>query len=171
MVYRTKTYIAADWDNDHDAVQKLHDWNDSDYWNLHFNDAHDLTQSRDSSLYCTIKKSLKTRMNASKTFVLIVGTKTSTVTKGGCQYCGRYSSYSGKCNQGYSVDYRSYIKYECDIAVDANIKIVVLYKASWVDKEKCPSALKDKGTHIPMWKKGSDGKYYWNYQAIKNALG
>ena len=50
MVYRTRTYIAADWDGDRDAVDQLHKWNDSNYWGLSFTDAHDLQQSRDSSL-------------------------------------------------------------------------------------------------------------------------
>lgn len=71
--YRTRTYIAGDWDNDKDAVDQLHKWNDSNYWNLSFTDAHDLTSSRDSSLNCTIKASLKTRMDASKhSFLLLV---------------------------------------------------------------------------------------------------
>ena len=73
VTYRTRTYIAGDWDHDKDAVDQLHKWNDSKYWSLSFTDAHDLTSSRDSSLNCTIKSSLKTRMDASKTFVLIVG--------------------------------------------------------------------------------------------------
>lgn len=34
--YRTRTYIAGDWDNDKDAVDQLHKWNDSNYWNLSF---------------------------------------------------------------------------------------------------------------------------------------
>ena len=55
MVYRTRTYIAADWDGDRDAVDQLHKWNDSDYWGLSFTDAHNLQQSRDSSLPCSIK--------------------------------------------------------------------------------------------------------------------
>lgn len=59
MVYRTRTYIAADWDGDRDAVEQLHKWNDSNYWGLSFPDAHDLQQSRDSSLPCSIKSSLK----------------------------------------------------------------------------------------------------------------
>lgn len=42
MVYRTRTYIAADWDGDRDAVEQLHKWNDSNYWGLSFPDAHDL---------------------------------------------------------------------------------------------------------------------------------
>lgn len=51
--YRTRTYIAGDWDNDKDAVDQLHTWNDSNYWSLSFTDAHDLTSSRDSSLGST----------------------------------------------------------------------------------------------------------------------
>lgn len=115
--YRTRTYIAGDWDNDKDAVDQLHKWNDSNYWSLSFTDAHDLTSSRDSSLNCTIKSSLKTRMDASKTFVLIVGDHTASVTAGGCQLCGSYNSYTKHCAKGYSVDYRSFIKFECDKAI------------------------------------------------------
>ena len=94
MAYRTKTYIAADFDHDKDAVDQLHKWNDSKYWSLNFQDAHDLQTSSDNSLYCSIKSSLKMRMDASKTFVLIVGNETDSITKGGCQYCGSYNSYN-----------------------------------------------------------------------------
>ena len=71
MAYRTKTYIAGDWTGDKDAIDKLYQWNTSKYWSLSFTDAHDLTKAKDSSLNCTIKRSLKVRMDASKTFVLI----------------------------------------------------------------------------------------------------
>ena len=73
MNYRTRTYIAADWDGDNDAVKQLHYWNDNKYYSLSFTDAHDLQQSRDSSLNCSIKRSLAIRLDVSKTFVLIVG--------------------------------------------------------------------------------------------------
>lgn len=56
MACRTRTYIAADWDSDKDAVEQLHRWNDSNYWSLSFIDAHALTDARDSSLPCSIKK-------------------------------------------------------------------------------------------------------------------
>lgn len=92
MVYRTKTYIAGDWSGDGNAINKLYQWNSSKRWSLSFTNAHDLTQARDSSLNCTIKRSLKTRMDASKTFVLIVGDKTNSLTAGGCQHCGSYNS-------------------------------------------------------------------------------
>ena len=32
MGYRTKTYIAADWDGDKEAIDKLHEWNKSNYY-------------------------------------------------------------------------------------------------------------------------------------------
>jgi len=59
MQRRTKTYIAGDWDNDIDAINQLHKWNLGDKWSLHFVDVHSLTQSYDTSLYCSIKDSLR----------------------------------------------------------------------------------------------------------------
>lgn len=168
-VYRTRTYIAADFDHDKDAVDQLHKWNDSKYWSLSFTDAHDLQTSNDSSLYCSIKSSLKLRMDGSKTFVLIVGNHTSTVSKGGCQYCSSYNSHTYACGKGYSVDYRSYIKYECDKAVEAGIKIIVLYNNTVINKSKCPEAVRNKGIHTTMVYY-ENGKYYWDYQSVKKAF-
>lgn len=34
-IYRTRTYIAGDWDNDKDAVDQLHKWNDSNLGAFH----------------------------------------------------------------------------------------------------------------------------------------
>ena len=64
--YRTCTYIAGDWTGDSSAIEELHKWNESDHWGLSFTDVHSLTQSRDSSQNCSIKSSLRTRMNYSK---------------------------------------------------------------------------------------------------------
>ena len=50
MYYRTRTYIAGDWDHDKDAVDALHRWNDSSRYGLSFSDAHELKQARDTSL-------------------------------------------------------------------------------------------------------------------------
>ncbi len=169
MVYRTKTYIAGDWDGDKDAIDQLHKWNDSYFWSLSFTDAHDLTQARDGSLNCSIKSSLATRLDASKTFVLIVGSTTKTVKSGSCQYCGSYNRWTGSCARGYSVDLRSYVEYECEKASRDRLKIVALYNAASVDKSKCPDAVKNIDTHVAM-RYLKDGKYYWDYQAVKNAL-
>ena len=172
MAYRTKTYIAADWDGDKDAVGQLYKWKNSNYWGLDFHDAHDLTQARDSSLNCSIKSSLATRLDASKTFVLIVGSNTKTVRSGSCQYCNSYNSWTRSCAKGYSVDYRSYIEYECNKAVRDGLKIVVLYNAASIDKSNCPDVLKYVGTHEKMKKWNSTTRSYeWDYQAVKTALG
>lgn len=169
MAYRTKTYIAADWDGDHDAVEQLHKWNDGEYWSLSFTDAHDITQSNDSSLNCSIKKSLATRMDVSKTFVLIVGDNTTSLRSGSCSYCGSYNSYTHSCSRGYQTSLKSYIEYECDKAVRDGLKIVVLYNSASVRKSKCPEVLRDKGTHAAMCK-WENGRLYWDYQTVKYAL-
>lgn len=169
-MYRTRTYIAADWSGDYDAVEQLHKWNNSKHWSLSFTDAHDLMQARDNSLNCSIKSSLNKRLDASKTFVLIVGNNTTTVRSGSCQYCGSYNSYTHLCGRGYSVDYRSYVEYECEKAVRDGLKIVVLYNAATVNKSKCPDAVKNVGTHTAMCYY-ENGQYYWDYQAVKNAIG
>ncbi len=170
MAYRTRTYIAADWDHDKNAVDQLYKWNDSKHWGLSFPDAHELHQSRDSSLPCSIKKSLKDRMDRSKQFVLVVGQKTDDLTKGGCQHCRSYNSYTQSCARGHSVDYRSFIAYECDKAVDAGIDIVVLYNGTRVARSLCPESVRYEGRHAAMIK-NDGGRLVWDYRAVKDALG
>lgn len=176
--YRTCTYIAGDWDGDKNAVDILHHWNESNHWGLSFKDVHDLTQSRDSSLNCSIKNSLRARMNYSKTFVLIVGEHTNTVMSGACFLCSEYGNANNLsreyCNRGHWIDNRSYVKTECDMALndynDGKIKILVLYNNTKVDRDKCPQAIRWVGSHVAMIYKGSDNKYYWNYDAVKQAF-
>lgn len=169
MVYRTKTYIAGDWTGDEDAIEQLHKWNSSDHWSLSFTDAHDFVQARDKSFNCNIKKSLKQRLDMSKTFVLVVGDKTNSVTAGACRYCPRYSGITGSCHQGISVDHSSFIEYECDKAVDADMKIVVLYNSIVALRDKCPAAVRYRGTHVAM-KKWTYGGWQWDYNAVKKAI-
>jgi len=169
MAYRTKTYIAGDWTGDKDLIDKLYEWNDNCKLNLHFVDAHELTQARDTSLSCSIKKSLSERLDASKTFVLVVGSGTLNLRKGGCQYCNSYDSYHISCHRGGLVDFRSFINYECEKAVRDNLRIVVIYNYATVDKSKCPEAVKYRGVHINGYFY-KNGKWYWNYQDIKNAI-
>lgn len=54
VYYRTRTYIAGDWDHDKDAVEALYWWNESSRYGLSFSDAHELKQARDTSLNCSI---------------------------------------------------------------------------------------------------------------------
>lgn len=146
---RTRTYIAADWSGDYDAVEQLHKWNSSRYWSLSFTDAHDLIQARDNSLNCSIKASLSKKLDASKTFILIVGNSTKTVRSGSCQYCKNYKTYTYTCARGYSVDYRSYIEYECEKAVRDGLRIIVLYNAATVNKTKCRILLRILESMLP----------------------
>lgn len=170
MLYRTRTYLAGDWTGDSDLIEQLMKWNESDYWSLSFSDAHELTQARDTSLPCSIKKSLAERLNGSKTFVLIVGSNTDNLTKGSCQYCNSYNSYTRSCARLGMIDYRSFIEFECEKAARDNLKIVVLYNFETVIKSRCPEVLRYIGVHIPAYYKGADGKYYWNYNTIKDAI-
>lgn len=152
-VYRTKTYLAGDWTGDSPAIRQIIKWNESSHWSLHYRDVHELTQCRDSTFNCNIKRSLKARMDISKTFVMVVGEHTKFLRSGSCNLCERsQKDYWGGsyCEASYSYDSRSYINYECDIAVAAGIKIVVLYNSSVVEKNKCPLALRNIGTHKEM---------------------
>lgn len=169
MAIRTRTYIAADFDHDKDAVDILYKWKKDGRLDFDFNDAHELTHAQDSSLPCSIKSSLKARMDISKTFVLIVGNHTNSITKGSCQYCTSYNSWTEACARDHFVDYRSYIEYECDKAVEAGISIIVLYKSTVVDRSKCPEAVRFKGLHVAM-EYNSAGYLYWNYDAVKEAF-
>lgn len=168
-MYRTYTYLAGDWDGDSELIEKLYEWNDSKYWGLTFKDAHDLTKARDSSLNCNIKRSLKTRLDASKTFVLVVGDHTKSITAGSCQWCDSYNSWSKYCARGYSVDYRSFIDYECEIAKRDIDKIIVIYNSSTVDRNKCPEVLRYSGEHIPAYYYVGNN-CYWNYTKIKECI-
>lgn len=169
MTYRTKTYIAGDWTGDQNLISQLYNWNDRDDLRLSFTDAHELTQARDTSLPCSIKHSLAERLDASKTFVLIVGKDTDKLTKGSCRYCSSYDSYHASCHRGHYVDYRSFIRYECEKAKKDGIRIVVLYNYADVDRSKCPDILRYEGTHInAYYYQGS--KAYWNYRKIRDAL-
>lgn len=179
---RTRTYIAGDWTGDSDAIEQLYKWNDGDKWNFHFVDAHSNFNCYDSSMPCTIKSNLATRMNKSKVYVLIVGNGTKTTRKGSCFYqdCGnkKYNYYWRRyeCSViGKSYDTTSFIDYECKMAYEAwkrnEMKIVVLYNAASVNKDKCPDILRNIGTHKEMksynlvW-----GKYTFDYEKVRKAI-
>lgn len=176
LVNRTKTFISGDWTGDQDLISKLKEWNQNNNLGLNFVDVHELTQSYDTSNPCSIKASLRQRLNVSKTFVLIAGRNTLSLTKGACRYCGSYRTWSTYCANGKPFDNRSYIEYECEMALkDYNAgelkKIVVIYNGLInPDSSRCPEVLKGVGTHIGSDFIGTDGKRYWDYQAIKKAI-
>lgn len=169
MAYRTKTYIAGDWTGDSNLIEGLRRWNASSQWDLSYSDAHELTQARDTSLPCSIKRSLRERLDESKTFVLIVGNHTKDLTKGGCKHCGSYSVHGG-CHRYHSVDHRSFIEYECEYATEHGLKIVVLYNGCSVMRDRCPEVLRNRGTHLAAVFKGADDKPFWDVEGIAEAL-
>ena len=174
MYYRTRTYLAGDWDGDRDMIDQIMEWKRNGYFSLDFTSAHDLMQARDTSLHCSIKRSLSERMGASKKFILIVGEHTNTVTKGGCQDCDSYSSYYKRCYGSGVVDYRSFVKYECEKAArdykDGVMDIVVIYNSLSVYREKCPEAVRNIGTHVAGRSINAYELSKPDYQIIKNAI-
>ena len=175
-VNRTKTFISGDWTGDRNIIDKLKEWNNNEKFGLSFVDVHEVTQSCDSSLSCSIKRSLRQRLKISKTFVLIVGENTKTLTKGSCRYCNLYLPGSANCLNRGNIDNRSFIQFECEMALKDYIdnelkKIVVIYNGRLTpDKSLCPDIIKGYGTHIGSDRIGEDGKRYWNYSVIKEAI-
>lgn len=165
MTLRTKAYIAGD----SDLIQRIYGWNEGSSWSLSFSDAHELAQSRDTSLPCSIKRSRKERLDASCTFVLIVGGKTSSLTAGGCRNRRSYSVY-GHCHRSGSIDHRGFIDYECEYAEKNRLRVVVIYSSCKVDREKCPSSVRYVGTHIPAQYGGGSGRCYWDIDGISRAI-
>lgn len=78
-----------------------------------------------------------------------------------------YNSHTYSCARGYSTDYRSFIEFECEKAVRDNLKIVVIYNSSYVDRSKCPEKIRYMGTHIAAKKPYT---YSWDYDSIKMAI-
>ena len=179
MYYRTKTYLAGDWDGDRDAIDKIHEWNGSDYYYLFdFVDVHEFVQARDDSLPCTIKSSLAERMRMCKNFILIVGDHTKNLTKGDCRFCRRYANYGGyyeNCYSGMRIDHRSFVAYECSLAARESLKVIVLYNSASVDKRMCPEAVQNMGYHVAM-KKWSYNPYLgryeekWDYPSVRDVF-
>lgn len=167
MTYRTRTYIAADWEHDKDAVDILYEWNKSNYWGLSFGDAHELSKSRsDDTNNCNIKKNCSQNLDCSKAFILITGKDTKSLRAGYCMYCKRY----GYCSDTYKTN-KSYVEFECDYAIRYDLPIIVLYNSTYVDKSKCIDSVKNVALcHVPMIKRDFNGQYVWDYQGIKSAF-
>lgn len=178
---RAKTYIAGEWDGDNDAIKQLYKWNEGGKWSLHFSDAHKNKQCYDTSMPCTIKSSLRDRMNDSKVFVLVVGNNTGSTRKGSCAYHNCINKQYYYLEQytctviGKEYSTQSFIDYECQMAyrayLNGEMKIVVLYNAVKVDKSKCPEILKGIGVHKEMKSYNSCwSRYVFDYSKVRNAI-
>lgn len=177
LVNRTKTFISGDWTGDQDLIAKLKEWNQNNNLGLNFVDVHELTQSYDTSNPCSIKASLRQRLNISKTFVLIAGRNTLSLTKGACRYCSHYSTWYTNCAaNGKPFDNRSFIEFECEMALkDYNAgelkKIVVIYNGLITpERSRCPEVLRYVGTHIGSDCWNANGQRALDYQEIKKAI-
>jgi hypothetical protein len=163
MIYRTRTYIAADWTGDKDAVNQLTTWNEGKKWGLSFGDAHELSSCRsDDTNNCNIKKNCSQNLDHSKYFVLIVGDKTKDTRAGYCMYCKAYNT----CSYTYKTN-KSFIEFECKYAVNNNLPIIVLYNSNKVDKSKCiDSVVNVAKAHVAM----KDNYNDWDYLSVKAAF-
>lgn len=105
---------------------------------------------------------------------MIVGDKTNSLTAGNCKYCVYYSSNTGKCLHNGYVDFRSFIKYECEKAAKDNkdgvMRIVVIYNSLNIYKDRCPESLRYIGKHIVGKTRNAYGNVVFNYQEIKKAI-
>ena len=79
---RTRVYTAFDGDTDIAYYRTLQMWSANSRIDFNLNDAHDLSYARDDSLPESIINQLRIRLDASKSFILIVGEKTKTNRKG-----------------------------------------------------------------------------------------
>ena len=82
---RTKTYVAFDGDTDLMSYRTVQSW-DRDDSSFSLNDAHDINYARDGSLPQSIINQLRERLDVSKNFALIIGSKAKTNRKGILEY-------------------------------------------------------------------------------------
>ena len=117
MPYRNKVYVAFDADRDIHYYRLMKAWKQNDYTDFNFYDAHDLKQSRDSSMKSTIINSLRDRINISKMFVLLVGERTKYL--------------------------RKFVSWEINQAINREIPIIVvnLNGMRSIDSIRCPDQL------------------------------
>lgn len=119
MAYRNKFYACFDGDNDIIYYRLLTAWNENDNIEFSFNDAHALSQARDSSSEETIKRSLKERLKNSKALVVLVGKNTKNLYK--------------------------FVRWEIEQAIGMDLPIIVvnLNKKRYMDEELCSPILKN----------------------------
>lgn len=125
MVYRNKTYVAFDGDNDMKYYRTMQMWKQNDNSTFNFYDAHDLNNALDTSSEETIKRKLRERMSNSKVFVLLVGEKT--------RYLHKFVSW----------EIEQAIKLELPIIVVNLPKSIGGEGKREVDRERCPKKAKD----------------------------
>jgi hypothetical protein len=119
MVYRNKVFVSFDGDQDIRYYRLMLAWKQSDHTSFNFNNAHELQQSRDSSLETSIKASLRYRLQNSKVFLLIVGRNTKYLYK--------------------------FVRWEIEQALNLRMPIIAanINGIRHLDVENCPPLLRD----------------------------
>jgi hypothetical protein len=130
----------ACFDGDQDILQYylMTAWHENDKFDFTFVNAHELTQARDTSSEDSIKRSLRTRLNASDILVVLIGEKTKNLYK--------------------------YVRWEIEVAIEKGMPIIAvnLNKKRSMDDDRCPAILRNAlAIHVPF------GSKIVNY-AIKN---
>lgn len=79
-----------------------------------------------------------------------MGNGTKTRRSGECTFCSKFED--AKCKSSKTISNESFIEYNCKKAVrDSDIiKLIILYIAETVDRNKCPDEIKAYGKHVPM---------------------
>ena len=119
MAYKNKVFVSFDGDKDIHYYRLMRAWKQNDNSSFNFYDAHDVSSSRDTSTEETIKRSLRTRLNATKVFVLLVGEGTRYLYK--------------------------FVRWEIEQALSLELPIIVvnLNGLKGIDTHLCPSILRD----------------------------
>lgn len=75
-MYRNKTFVSFDGDNDIHYYRLMQAWKANDRFDFRFYDAHDINSARDSSKEETIKRRLSERLENAKVVISLVGDRT-----------------------------------------------------------------------------------------------
>ena len=162
-------YIAGDFDRDKEIVDQILAWSKVLWKPFKFHDTHEIQQSSDESLPCSIKESLTYRLKQSDVFVLIVGDQTDSSTQGSYQYCESYDN-RGYYHRGKSVTSKSYIHFKCRRTVELNLRIVVIYPPTNIEKEKCPKEVRYLAKHLPTYIFQYGSIVRWNEKQISQEI-
>ncbi|MDP9955094.1 hypothetical protein J2X97_000731 [Epilithonimonas hungarica] len=131
-------YACFDGDNDIIYYRLMTAWHVNEKFEFTFVNAHDITSARDTSTEETIKRSLRTRLNASDILVVLIGESTKNLYK--------------------------FVRWEIEVALEKGMPIIAvnLNKKRSVDYDRCPPILRDAlAIHVPFGHKIVD-------YAIKN---
>lgn len=120
-------YACFDGDKDIHYYRLMTAWHVNEKFEFTFVNAHDITNARDTSTEETIKRSLRTRLNASDILVVLIGESTKNLYK--------------------------FVRWEIEVAIEKGMPIIAvnLNKKKSVDYDRCPPILRSAlAIHVPF---------------------